>query len=82
MAEKKCTHCGGTALEPGYIGGNYETECVRWISGALTKGFFGGIKMKGRRRLDVEVWRCDDCEHLELFAPPIRYITGPPIHNV
>jgi hypothetical protein len=81
VAERKCTHCGGTALEEGFIGENHDSDHVRWFSGPLTKGLFGAIKVKGRRRLNVEAWRCGDCEHLELFAPPMSYVTGPPIHD-
>ena len=40
----------------------------RWIEGAPEKGWLGGMKLKGRRALDVSVWRCIRCGFLESYA--------------
>jgi hypothetical protein len=68
--EIKCTQCGGTDLERGFIedSGQSSQGYARWIEGALERGLFGGAKRMGRPRRTVDAWRCRACAHLELFA--------------
>ncbi|WP_165974861.1 hypothetical protein [Nonomuraea deserti] len=41
---------------------------VRWVEGALERGLFGGAKLFGRAKWEIEAYRCRSCHHLELFA--------------
>ncbi len=41
----------------------------QWVEGAPEKSFWGGLKLKGRRRLTVYAWRCPGCTQVRLFAP-------------
>lgn len=48
-----------TGARPGY---------GQWIPGALETGAFGGAKLFGKERVEVQAYRCTRCKHLELFA--------------
>jgi DNA-directed RNA polymerase subunit RPC12/RpoP len=66
----KCTQCGATGLEPGFIedSGEGSRGYARWIAGPLERGLLGGAKRKGRARWQIDAHRCPQCSHLELFA--------------
>jgi hypothetical protein len=70
MEGRKCTHCGGQDLDPGFAEdmGQGSQGYMRWITGRLERGIFGGAKRMGRSRWAVDAYRCRDCAHLELFA--------------
>ena len=42
---------------------------IRWLEGPTIKGLFGGIKLKGRKPVDIQSFRCRKCGFLELYAP-------------
>ncbi|QEU78041.1 hypothetical protein [Streptomyces subrutilus] len=66
----KCTHCGATDLEPGFVEdtGEHARGYARWIPGPLERGLFGGAKRMGKPRRQIDAYRCPRCGHLELFA--------------
>ena len=66
----RCTHCGATELQPGFIEDTGEATLgyVRWIEGALELGFSGSAKRRKRPRRQIDAYRCTRCDHLELFA--------------
>jgi hypothetical protein len=39
-----------------------------WVEGAPEKGWLGGLKLKGRRKLDITTYRCTSCGYLEGYA--------------
>ena len=41
-----------------------------WTPGTPEWSRWSGLKLKGRPRLPVLVYRCPDCGRLELVAPP------------
>ncbi|GAA2412656.1 hypothetical protein GCM10010191_22750 [Actinomadura vinacea] len=56
-------------LDPGYIeDGGQAARAARWVLGPPKVGAFGGLKRKGRAVFLVDVYRCRQCLHLELFA--------------
>jgi hypothetical protein len=63
----ECPRCRGT-LETGFLldvtHGTYQR--VRWVEGPIVRSFWGGIKIGGRRKLDVIAYRCTRCDHLVL----------------
>jgi hypothetical protein len=69
---RRCTHCGAAELEIGFIedSGQGSRGYARWIRGRLERGVFGGAKRLGRERWRIDVYRCVQCSHLELFADP------------
>jgi hypothetical protein len=71
MSEMKCTYCGSTGLEPGFVmdSGEGSPGFSRWVEGRLERGsVFGGAKVRGRAKRQVSAYRCPRCAHLELFA--------------
>lgn len=42
---------------------------AEWMAGPMQFSFFGGVKVRNRRRLPVRAMRCDNCGFLELYAP-------------
>lgn len=40
-----------------------------WVEGPPEKSWWGGLKLKNRRRLTVYAWRCPGCTQVRLFAP-------------
>jgi pyruvate/2-oxoglutarate dehydrogenase complex dihydrolipoamide acyltransferase (E2) component len=69
--ERRCTQCGSTELEPGFLTDRGQGSFSQWVAGRLETGILGGPRLLGRRRLDIMAARCVLCDHLELYA------TGP-----
>ena len=70
MENLRCTHCGEEGLEPGFImdQGEHSRGFARWVEGALERGVFGGARLMGRPKWQIDAYRCRSCHHLELFA--------------
>jgi hypothetical protein len=68
MAVKSCSSCGCETLEPGFLLDYGGRGYTRWIRGALERGVFGGAKLMGKERWDVEAYRCTACSKLELYV--------------
>ena len=64
-----CPRCNGS-LEPGYLldEGYAKRGPIKWIEGPPTFGMWGGLRLGGRRRIDVATYRCDRCGYLESYA--------------
>ena len=59
-------------MERGFIADSSdygETKIGRWVEGAPEKSVWTGIKVKGRRQLTVQTYRCQRCTLLESYAP-------------
>lgn len=39
-----------------------------WLEGAPEKGFFGNIRFRGRKPVEIATWRCTRCGFLESYA--------------
>ncbi|MFI9592526.1 hypothetical protein [Nonomuraea sp. NPDC052265] len=70
MDNLRCTHCGAEGLEPGFVAdqGEHSRGYARWVEGALARGIFGGARLMGRPKWEIDAYRCRSCHHLELFA--------------
>ncbi|MEZ0069477.1 DNA-directed RNA polymerase subunit RPC12/RpoP [Streptacidiphilus sp. MAP12-20] len=66
--EIRCTQCGAIGLQPGFIEDPRGSGDTRWVAGAIERGPLGGAKRMGRKRMQIDAFRCPDCGHLELFA--------------
>lgn len=40
----------------------------RWVEGEPDKGFFGNVRLRGRRPVDIATWRCRSCGFPESYA--------------
>ncbi len=69
----RCTYCGTVGLQPGFIADNAPSGRgdARWIAGTIERGALGGAKRMGRPNHQMDVFRCPNCGHLELFAGPV-----------
>lgn len=69
MSDLHCTHCGEGGLEVGFIlDSDQIPRSARWLEGTPTYGIFGGVKLTGQPRWEIDAYRCRHCHHLELFA--------------
>ena len=71
MASPMCPDCqramqGGFLLDRGDSSGN---AVAQWVEGPPEKSIWTGLKLKGRRRMNVYAWRCPGCTQVRLFAP-------------
>lgn len=41
---------------------------AQWVPGPLEQGIFGGAKLWGKVRFEIQAHRCPRCGHLELFT--------------
>ncbi len=66
---KSCPKCGGR-MEQGFVpeAKDASTRVEMWVEGAPQKKWWG-ISFHGRRRLEIETWRCGRCGYLESYAP-------------
>jgi len=67
---KTCPKCSGR-MEQGFLlelkDGNQKVA-TEWIEGAVEKAWYG-LRIKGKKRLPVETFRCGRCTYLESYAP-------------
>ena len=71
MLSKTCAKCGGRMAQgfiPEYTQ-HSSTKLEQWVDGAPERGWFG-LKLRGKRKFQVETWRCERCYYLEAYAPP------------
>lgn len=64
-----CPKCQGSMTEGFIIDNSYGTRTVNtWVEGEPTKSIWTGIKMLGRKPMDITTWRCTRCGFLESYA--------------
>lgn len=66
----QCTRCDWSPLEPGFVmdSGQSATGYAQWVPGPMESGLFGGAKLWGKARFQVDAWHCPRCHHLDLFV--------------
>ena len=73
MAQRNtvCPKCQAK-MEAGLIPdeGYSHTFMSKWVEGIPQKGFFFGLKLKGRRQFAITAYRCTTCGYLESYAGP------------
>jgi hypothetical protein len=65
-----CPKCQAR-MEEGYVVDSVHARWVvsTWIEGAPEKSRWTGLRVKRRRVLNTESWRCTACGFLETYAP-------------
>ncbi len=66
---KDCAKCGasmteGFVLDAGSEGGG---KVSRWIEGPPEKRWWG-FRLRGKKQIDVQTYRCNRCGYLESYA--------------
>lgn len=69
MRSNSCPKCQGPMTE-GFLvdavyGGNRVTQ---WAEGLPEKSIWVGLKLRGKKLVDVQSWRCQRCGYLENYA--------------
>ncbi len=39
-----------------------------WVDGTPEKGFWGGVRLRGKKPVETATWRCRSCGFLESYA--------------
>lgn len=71
MSDRRCAKCGALQKE-GFLPDSAH-NAVRigyWAEGAPEFWVLRILKMKGRRKLPIQAWRCTRCGLLESYANP------------
>ncbi len=71
MPSSTCPKCSGR-MEAGFLleqrDGNLK-GVTEWVEGAPETGWWGSVKVRKKRQLAVQTWRCARCGFLESYAP-------------
>lgn len=73
MKNLRCPKCNG-AMSEGFSldKAHNAVRVAQWAEGPPSYWMLGILRMKGRRRLAIESWRCDKCGYIEHYAPEVR----------
>lgn len=69
MLSLECPKCRGK-MEEGFIGDAIPGGLMpsKWVEGRPEKSFWHGIKIKGKRQVEIQTYRCSSCGYLESYA--------------
>ena len=64
-----CPRCSGS-MEAGYLldEGYGKRGPIKWIENAPEFSMWTGLKLRGRRNIQVATYRCRQCGYLESYA--------------
>lgn len=69
MRSNTCLKCGSSMTEGFVVDNGYGTKTVStWVEGAPVNSFWTGLKLRGRRQVPIQTWRCGRCGYLENYA--------------
>ncbi|WP_156437617.1 MULTISPECIES: hypothetical protein [unclassified Sphingomonas] len=70
MRGNSCSKCGGSMTEGFTFRTNHggQHAVAEWIEGAPQKSFWNGLKLSGRKRINIQTYRCSRCGLLESYA--------------
>lgn len=67
---KECPRCQGSMTEGVIIDNTYGARGVStWLEGAPVKSLWMGLKLQGKKPIEVRTFRCNRCGFLESYAP-------------
>ena len=70
MPDTRCPKCN-SLMNEGFIldyRHHHSTATQKWVEGPVERFWFGLLKLRGRRRLEVRTSRCSRCGYLESYA--------------
>ena len=69
MSDRRCGKCGGLQKEGFFLDKAHNAVRVgHWAEGVPEFWFLRILKLKGRRRIPIQAWRCAKCGLLECYA--------------
>lgn len=67
---RDCPKCQGSMEDGTIIDNSYGSRMVSsYVAGPADKGWMG-VRLKGRKPIDIVTLRCKRCGFLESYAPP------------
>ena len=70
MHSRSCPRCAGRMARGFVIDATDSARKVsQWVEGEPEKSMWTGVKLKGRKLIDIETFRCERCHLLESYAP-------------
>ena len=68
---RECPKCQGSMVEGVVVDNSYGTRGVSsWLEGTPVKSIWVGLKLGGKKPIDIATFRCTRCFYLESFARP------------
>ena len=69
MPQRNCPKCQGSMTEGFEVdhGHNGQRTVGSWVEGAPERGFFG-LKVRNKKKFEIQTWRCGRCGFLESYA--------------
>jgi hypothetical protein len=69
MSAYTCPKCRGSMAEGFVVDNTYGGHSVSgWFEGKPQKSIWVGVKLNGRKPLEIQTWRCTRCGFLENYA--------------
>ena len=73
MTDRRCGKCGGLQNEGFLLDSAHKAVKVgHWAEGAPEYWVLRILKMRGRRKLPIQSWRCTKCGFLESYARAVE----------
>jgi hypothetical protein len=64
-----CPKCQSSMVEGFVVDKEHGGKGVSsWLEGPPEKNFFGNVKLRGRKPVEIATWRCTRCGFLESYA--------------
>ena len=68
---KSCPKCQASMAGGFVIDNTHGGRTVSsWLEGAPNKSFWVGVKLEGKKPIEITTWRCGSCGFLESYAQP------------
>ncbi len=69
MRSHICPKCQGPMTEGFLLDTTFGANNIgKWVEGIPQMSIWGGAKLRGRKKFDVQSWRCERCGFLENYA--------------
>ncbi len=66
----RCPKCEGSMTEGVVIDNTYGSRGISsWLEGAPVKSKWVGLKLGGKKPIEIRAYRCSRCGFLESYAP-------------
>lgn len=67
---QRCSKCEGSMIEGVVIDNTYGARGISsWLEGAPVKSIWVGLKLGGKKPIEIKSFRCSRCGFLENYAP-------------
>lgn len=69
MAQRTCPKCQSSMQEGWVLDHTHGARAVSsWVEGEPQKSIWVGVKLEGKKPIEIESWRCSRCGFIEQYA--------------